>query len=349
MMELMRRPRPWLTAVTATMAATVALSGCAGGSSSSATRHQGPPTGAEANAKPPVVDPASVKANELGLVPVLMYHKLTPTPKGEYDRRPDDFRAELQRLHDSGYRPVLARDLVAGTMDVPAGKSPVVLTFDDSTISQYRLDPDGSVGADTAIGILLEFSMSHPDFKPVATMFVNGNPFEAGRGTAALQDLVRRGFELGAHTLTHQNLGRTDPENVQKELVEGLRVMNDAVPSEKVVTMALPFGAHPKDKALAHDGSWDGQRYSFGGVFLVGAEPSRSPFSAAFDPLAIPRIRSADWDGGKPNFGSAFWLTSLDEHPERRYVSDGDPSRVSFPRSELDSLGASVGATAQPY
>lgn len=345
-MEPMGRTCSWSPAKAATVAAAIVLSACSANPSSSGDRQQTPATTAQAEAKP---DPASVKANELGVIPVLMYHRLTPTPKAEYDRRPDDFRAELQRLHDSGYRPVLARDLIAGTMDVPAGKTPVILTFDDTTPSQYRLGPDGQVGPDTAIGILLEFSKSHPDFKPVATMYVNGNPFEAGAGTRELQDLTRRGFELGAHTLTHANLGKADSELVQKELVQGLRVIKKAVPDEKVVTMALPFGVRPTDRALAHEGSWDGERYLFDGIFLVGSEPSPSPFSADFDPLGVPRIRSADWDGGKANFGTAFWLDTLDSRPERRYVSDGDPGRVSFPSSEQAKLGAMVGGRAQPY
>ncbi len=300
--------------------------------------------------RPPPVDPASVKANELGVVPVLMYHRLTPTPKAEYDRTPDDFRAELLRLYDSGYRPVHARELVAGTIDLPAGMSPVVLTFDDSTVSQYRLAPDGTVVPDTAVGILLEFSAAHPDFRPAATLYVNGNPFEARAGTAELKDLVERGFELGAHTLTHQNLARTDAENVQKELVEGLRVITRAIPDLKVTTMALPFGGAPVERELAHTGAWDGQSYTFDGIFLVGAEPAPSPFSAAFDPLRIPRIRSAGLDaGGKANFGSAFWLDSLDKRPERRYVSDGNVEQVSFPRAEQAKLGAGAAGMANPY
>ncbi|CAA9245464.1 MAG: hypothetical protein AVDCRST_MAG76-1999 [uncultured Acidimicrobiales bacterium] len=334
--------RYWTVTVVA-VAAMVALGACSGGSRSASKDEAAAPS----TARPP--DPASVKANELGVVPVLMYHRLTQTPTGEYDRSPDDFRAELQRLHDSGYRPILARDLVDGRIDVQAGKSPVVLTFDDTTVSQYRLGPDGNVVADTAVGILLEFSRSHPDFRPIATMYVNGNPFEAGAGTPELQDLARRGFELGAHTLTHQNLAKTDADNVQKELVRGLRVITKAVPDAKVETLALPFGIKPKDKELARAGTWDGQSYSFDGVFLVGAEPSPSPFAVAFDPLKVPRIRSAEWNGQKPNYGSSFWLDTLDKYPERRYVSDGDPDRVSFPKPEEAKLRADAAAKARPY
>ncbi|MEU3778885.1 hypothetical protein AB0F11_37925 [Streptomyces sp. NPDC032472] len=43
-------------------------------------------------------NPAEVGANELGQVPVLMYHQLTEDPASVYDRTPADFRAELERL-----------------------------------------------------------------------------------------------------------------------------------------------------------------------------------------------------------------------------------------------------------
>ncbi|MEO5679227.1 MAG: polysaccharide deacetylase family protein [Acidimicrobiales bacterium] len=333
------------TAAAALAALLLTLAACGAGSGPSKPKA----AGTTVPAKPATVDPASVKANELGDVPVMMYHRLTPTPNGEFDRTPADFRAEIERLYASNYRPVLARDLVAGAMNVPAGTTPVVLTFDDGTVSQYRLGPDGNVAPDTAVGILLDFAKGHPDFRPVATMYVNGNPFEAGAGTSELQGLVRLGFELGAHTLTHQNLGKASSEEVQKQLVDGLRVITGVVPDAKVVTMALPFGVRPKDPALAHAGSAEGQNYSFDGVFMVGSEPSPSPFAARFDPRSIPRIRSSAWDGKAPNFSSTFWLDTLDKHPERRYISDGNPDRVSFPKAEEAKLNPAAADRAQPY
>ncbi|MFZ1118021.1 MAG: hypothetical protein WAN44_19575 [Propionibacteriaceae bacterium] len=44
---------------------------------------------------------------------------------------PAAFRAQVRRLLHSGYRPIDARDLARGRVDVPAGMTPVVLTFDD--------------------------------------------------------------------------------------------------------------------------------------------------------------------------------------------------------------------------
>ena len=87
---------------------------------------------------PPAVRPAPpADANELGQVPILEYH-LIGTPEGPWRRSPDNFRRDLEMLHDLGYYPVRLLDYVAGRMDVPAGRSPVVLTFDDSSEGQFR-------------------------------------------------------------------------------------------------------------------------------------------------------------------------------------------------------------------
>jgi peptidoglycan/xylan/chitin deacetylase (PgdA/CDA1 family) len=291
----------------------------------------------------PAVDPASVHADELGVVPVLMYHQLLASPRGDYDQTPAQFRAELEGLYASGYRTVTAADLVAGRIDVPAGKSPMVLTFDDSTASQYAELPGGSVDPRCAVGILLAVARAHGEAHPVATFYVNARPF-AGKD-AYLARLTALGMELGDHTAAHANLRQLDDTGVQRELVQGLAVITGAVPGATVTTMALPYGSHPHNRVLAHTGGWQGRRYDFKGVLLVGSNPARSPFSTGFDPLAVPRIRSGLRTGDQA-FTSTYWLPKL---LKERFVSDGDPSVVSFPKAEAGRLSPRFAAQARPY
>ncbi|MFD0364079.1 polysaccharide deacetylase family protein [Nocardia sp. GCM10030253] len=279
-------------------------------------------------------DPAAVAANELGLVPVLMYHQLTPSPVSEYDQTAGEFRLELERLYREGYRPVTAADYISGRIDLPAGTHPVVLTFDDSTISQIRFTDDGNVAPDTALGILAEFATRNPDFAPRATFYVNNEPF--GNDPRALPWLARHGYEIGAHTASHANLASLDGIGVQRELVENARVIRSAAPQNDLRTMALPLGIFPTDHALAAEGNWDGTPYKFDAVMLVGADPAPSPFGKV-DPLGIPRIRSGK---GEVPFDSAYWLDRLAENPAQRYTSDGDPNTVSFPESLAGELAS---------
>ena len=291
--------------------------------------------------------------NELGEVPVLMHHEIRDDRVGYYDQTPAEFRTELERLWSQGYWPVRAADLALGRLgSVPAGKTPVVLTFDDSTQFQFSYDARGNIKPDTAIGILLEFKREHPAFPLAGTFYVNREPFAGvARGNEMLQWLVDHGFELGNHTKDHVPFNElAGPTEVQKELVLGNEVIEGAVPGYRVQTMALPLGVLPKPASLARRGRWNGSTYNFNGVMLIGAGPAPSPFGKSFDRAGIPRIRSGHlpWTG-EADFGAWYWLRELKQNPERRYVSDGDPATIAFPRALQKNLRQAFSSRARAY
>jgi peptidoglycan/xylan/chitin deacetylase (PgdA/CDA1 family) len=289
--------------------------------------------------------------NELGVVPVIMHHEIRPDRVGPYDQTPAEFRAELEQLWREGYWPVTAADLVHRNLgSVPAGKTPVVLTFDDATRYQLTIR-GGNVDPTTAVGVMLAFARERPGFPPVATFYVLREPFGGvANGGALMRWLVRRGFELGNHTKDHVPLSGLPPSGVSREIALGEAVITGAVPGYRVSTMSLPLGEMPKPASLARTGHWKGTTYGPYGVFLVGANPASSPFSTDFDPAAIPRIRSSHqpWRGER-DFGAAFWLHELAEHPEQRYVSDGDAAHVTFPRAHSQKLRPRFRRLARPY
>ena len=292
------------------------------------------------------------KPNELGVIPVIMHHEIRPDRVGAFDQTPGEFRAELEKLWRQGYWPVTAAALATRRLDsVPAGRTPVVLTFDDSTRFQFFYAPAGKIKSDTAIGIMLDFARTHPGFKPAGTFYVLREPF-AGipRGPAMLRWLVAHGFELGDHTHDHIPLNTLDDRDVQRELVEGARVITNAVPGYRIRTMALPLGTLPQTRSLALRGRWRGQSYRFAAAFLAGAEPAPSPFSKTFDRNAVPRIRTSHlpWNGER-DFCAEFWLHELKQHPELRYVSDGDSTRITFPRDERSALAPRFATSAKSY
>ena len=269
---------------------------------------------------------SGLEPNELGVVPVLMYHQLLADGGGAYDLTPDEFRAELQRLYEAHYRPVTASALATGEIDLPRGATPVVLTFDDSTKSQAALLPDGRIDPDSAVGIMLEFARDHPDFRPAGTFYVNERPFGADpRAGELAQRLLALGFELGNHTLGHVRLDELGDEGVQRQIVLGNRLIRELAPDAEIATIALPFGLLPSRRELALRGSWDGEDYEFAGAFLAGAEPAPSPLGRSFDPAEIPRIRT---DPADLLNGSSDWLARLDANPGLRYVvGRASPSR----------------------
>ena len=301
----------------------------------------------------PDVDPAEVGADELGHVPVLMYHRLLDDGGGDFDLTPEEFRGELEWLFDNGYSPVRLKDLVRGEVAVPAGRTPVVLTFDDSTREQAKLTEDGELDRDTAMGILVEIADEYDDVEPFASLYViTSSLFGGGSdGPAIVEHLHELGMELGNHTHNHPNLASLPPDEVRYELARNVVEITDIVPDAEVVTLSLPLGVFPEDRELAARGDADVGSYEHEGILLVGSEPARSPFAADFDPLAIPRIRSApSWDGGEPDFGSAFWLEQLEQEGSyRRYVSDGNPDTISFPEERADELDPEHRERANPY
>ena len=296
-------------------------------------------------------DPASVKANELGKVPVMMYHQIKAPAEGkkigEYDQTPDEFRAELTRMYDAGFRPVTTRDLIAGKIDIPAGKHPVVLTFDDASASQIQIGADGNPTADSAVGIMEQFEKDHPDWKSTASMYVNTAP-KAFLDDKALPWLAANGYEIGAHTVNHANLKQSSDATVQKELGKNVADVLAIVPGYEITTMARPFGIAAVNEALMYAGSFEGQDYKFDGVLLVGSDPSKSPFNAEFDPHYVHRIRSGP-KTAPVDTDSTFWLDLFDKGKWSVYTSDGNPDKISYPADSTVKIADKYKDKANPY
>jgi peptidoglycan/xylan/chitin deacetylase (PgdA/CDA1 family) len=263
--------------------------------------------------------------NTSGRVLILEYHRIGE-PEGRWQRTPVNFRADLELLLAGGYYPVNLRDLVDNQLrSVPAGKRPVVLTFDDSSISQFRTLPDGTVDPDSAVGILREFHEAHPADWPLrATFFVlpgEGQPGHAlfGQPELALKklsQLVEWGMEIGSHTISHANLYQATAEKVQRELGLSQARLEDWLPGYDVVSLSVPYGIYPQDEALLAAGEHDGVPYSYAAAVQVGAGLAYSPHTASFDPYHIPRVQAI-----QPELDR--WLGIADQ-PSISYVSAGE-------------------------
>ena len=282
--------------------------------------------------------------NELGRILVLEYH-LIGTEDGRWTRHHERFRADLDLLHRRGYRPVTLAELVDRKLDLPAGLSPVVVTFDDASPGQFRYleRSDGGLDIDStsAVGIWLAFSRAHPDWgrKAVFCMLPGaeaGRSFFGDKGIEGQQTawrhpkvrfLAEQGFELCNHTLWHANLSKGDDAFVQEQIARGVMAIDSAVPGIRVRSFALPLGVWPKNRALAKSGSWTDPRtgrvvrYDFDVVLEVAGGPARSPHDPQFDAGRLPRVQV---------YGNELErvLDQLDRNGTR-YVSDGDPGTIA--------------------
>jgi len=251
-------------------------------------------------------------ANEKGRIPILEYHVI-----GDHEARftveRGHFRRDLEFMYARGYRPVNVSDLLAKKIDLPAGMSPVVFTFDDASPSQFRyIEENGQLVIDptSAVGIWLDFQKTHPDWGSKATFCLlsgaNAGHNFFGYGNIEGQKakwrftkvrwLAAQGFELCNHTLWHATLSKYSDAVVQEQIARGQLAIDSAVPDNKVVTFCLPLGAWPKNRPLAWEGQWTNPkngktlRYRYEGVLEVAGGPARSPFDPQFDPHSIPRV-----------------------------------------------------------
>ncbi len=155
---------------------------------------------------------AAIGANELGQIPVLRYEDIS-AERGTDIRSPEDLAKDIEFLKSEGFQPVNLRDLASGNIDIPAGMSPVVLTFDDSSIGQYNILDDGTLDPQSAVGIL-QAAVDAGNWAPKATFYclldvtskdneLFGQP---DNQQEKLRNLVDWGYEVGSHTVSNLNL-----------------------------------------------------------------------------------------------------------------------------------------------
>jgi len=286
--------------------------------------------------------------NEMGRIPIVEWHQVVDAD-GTYKVSRDRFLAELTELHARGYVPISLGDYLDRKIDIPAGKSPVLFTFDDASPSQFSyIEKGGQLTIDprSAIGILNEFLKTHSDWKPRGVFCMLpaaqvGHAFFGEKGIAGqksewrfkkVQYLQQQGFDLCNHTLWHAQLNKYSDAVVQEQLARGAMAIDSAVPGYKIRGFALPYGLWPKNRALAFSGSWFDKKskrevkYSNEAVFEVAGGPARSPYDPLFNPHSMPRVQLQGGTKLKPT------LDALDKPgATARYVSDGNSATVAKP------------------
>ena len=278
--------------------------------------------------------------NELGRFMILEYHKID-YPEERWTRTPENFRRDLETLYTKGYRLVNLGDLLDRRITLPAGTTPVVLTFDDSSPGQFRyIEKNGTVEIDPkcGIGVLEAFIKEHPDFGRGGTFYVLPGASPPNRlfnqpalEGKKLQFLAKNGYEIGNHTLWHANLAKYPEATVRAQVAEAQVWIQRHVPDYKTRSLALPHGVYPSDINWVLRGSAKGTSYSHDAVLMVAGGAAPSPYSRSFDPVRLPRIQAVERD-------LAYWLTYFDKNPLDRFVSDGDPNSVTVPTAQRDRL-----------
>ena len=268
------------------------------------------------------------------------------------------FRRDLELLYASGYRPVTVSEVVDRKIDLPAGLSPVVFTFDDAGPSQFSyIDHNGTLEIDpnSAVGIWLAFHKEHPDWRNKATFCLL-----SGRrgGTRLLRREGNRGTEIGV-ALPESEVSRRsgiravrthalarEPREVQRRSGAGAdrarhvgdRFGGAGLSRAHVCAAARRVAEEPGARGVGRvEESARGEDHALRlrrGARRCREGRPRSPYDASFDPKRLTRIEV---------FGNALEraLGQLDASGSR-YVSDGDPATVARPAATKVVLGRSA-------
>ena len=299
---------------------------------------------------------ASDNINELGTVPIMMYHGIVDKPSSEtgntggnvdkdgYNRTAEAFREDLEFYYQNDYRMVRLIDYVNGKIDVEYKKSPVILTFDDGNENNLKvtgLDSEGNIIIDEncAVGILESFKKKYPDFKVTATFFVNSTLFNQSEyDEKIITWLVENGYDVGNHTENHLDIKASSSDKVQKEIVSVYNQLEEIIPGKYVNIIALPFGSpyskeHSNFKYVLNS-TYENKTYDTIAALRVGWEPEVSPFNKNFDKTFLKRVRAYD------NNGKEFDIKmSFDMLKTKRYISDGNVDTIVTSEANSSLIG----------
>lgn len=288
--------------------------------------------------------------NEVGEIMVLEYHRLGE-PQGEFYRSFENFQADLRALYEAGFRPITVAQMIDGDISVAPGATPVVFSFDDSSLGQFYYLEDGSIDPNTMVGAWEAFRAEHPDWNGGATWCVlpaadYPSNFFGDRPSREVErpvreELIQRkidflldhGHEICNHTLYHARLDRAvSPEQVQEWIGRGEDSIRVYLPQDyRFRTFALPLGVWPEDRELAYRGTYNGRDYQYDAVLEVTGGPNESPFDVDFDPLSINRVIVA------PGMLERM-LERYRNHPELRFVSDGRAETIAVPADSVSRV-----------
>ena len=297
--------------------------------------------------------------NELGTVPIMMYHGIVNmksndtnykgdnVDKDGYNRTTEAFREDLEFYYKNGYRMIRLTDYIDGNINVEYGKSPIILTFDDGNENNFKvngIDEDGNLIIDEncAIGILESFKEKYPDYNITATFFVNGGLFNQPKyNEKILKWLVENGYDVGNHTENHLDIKKSSSDQVNKEIVSVYKQLDEIIPGQYVNIIALPFGSpynkeHENFKYVLNS-TYDNSTYETKAALRVGWDAEYSPFDVNFDPTFLKRCRAYDNNGVEFDIEMVFKLLK-----NKRYISDGNVDTIVISEKNASKLNDNI-------
>jgi peptidoglycan/xylan/chitin deacetylase (PgdA/CDA1 family) len=161
-------------------------------------------------------------------VPILLYHHVAKAPRDPLYVSPRLFRRHVAALERAGYTAVTLEQAWRHWEEgAPLPPKPVVLSFDDGYADQY-----------TAAAKILRARR----WPGVLNLQTGRLGTRGGLSRRQVRRMLRDGWELGAHSITHADLVGLGAERLEQEVAGSRRILRRAFPGEPVAFFCYPYG-----------------------------------------------------------------------------------------------------------
>jgi len=148
---------------------------------------------------------------------------------------------------------------------------------------------------------------------------------------------VDHGYDIGNHTYSHDHLSNLDAAGIQEQIGKVDQMIRENTNGYIPFAFSYPYGERPVTDLRSYilSGVWSGAAYSYDFAVREGQSGAASVIGrSGFDPLNVPRVRASD----NEDTDLGWTLRYYGEHPETRYISDGNPDRISVPAEYADNI-----------
>lgn len=210
-------------------------------------------------------------------IPIMTYHRVVVTPPGNslvnMYVTVEELEAQIIDLKKRGFETVTFKEIANGR----CVKKPVILSFDDGYEDNYQnLLP------------LLKKHNAHAVIYTLANRQLRNNAWDMNNGEpewplmtdAQVKACHDSGLiEIGSHGINHQHLPQLSDHEVQQEICQSKRILEELISSE-VVSFAYPYGDYSERET----------RFVKDSGYLFGIGTVNGPLQAAADRYRIRRI-----------------------------------------------------------
>lgn len=160
-------------------------------------------------------------------VPILCYHGVLDVPWGIANLfvRVDEFENQMKYLSENGYTPIFASE-ISNAQNV---EKPVIITFDDGYKDVYT----------NAFPILQKYNLKANVY--MISGWINGDVYMTSDMTKEMANSPL--IEIGSHTVNHKSLQTLSNEEIEYELKESKRGLEELIGKE-VNVIAYPKGGY---------------------------------------------------------------------------------------------------------